>query len=112
MLQELKFQLSTAVLTVLTIAAAIAGALNYQQIHKFRLPDDGVTWRDRATHVVAVRVVPDGLGDHAGIRTGDVLETIQGFPVSTAGDVPRFIGSVARGRKLSIWSEERAWTSN
>ena len=46
MLQELKFQLSTAILTVLTIAAAIAAALNYQQIHRFRLPDDGVTWAD------------------------------------------------------------------
>ncbi len=47
MLQELKFQLSTAILTVLTIAAAIAAALNYQQIHRFRLPDDGVIWADR-----------------------------------------------------------------
>ena len=47
MLQELKFQLSTAVLTVLTIAAGIAAALNYQQIHRFRLPDDGVVWADR-----------------------------------------------------------------
>ena len=46
MLQELKFQLSTAILTVLTIAAAIAAALNYQQIHRFRLPDDGVVWAD------------------------------------------------------------------
>src|SRR5438067_749095 len=44
MLQELKFQLSTAILTVLTITAAIAAALNYQQIHRFRLPDDGVTY--------------------------------------------------------------------
>ena len=48
MFQELKFQLSTAILTVLTIAAAIAAALNYQQIHRFRLPDDGVSWADRA----------------------------------------------------------------
>jgi len=35
MLQELKFQLSTALLTVLTIAAAIAAVLNYQQNQKF-----------------------------------------------------------------------------
>ena len=47
MLQELKFQLSTAILTVLTIAAAITAGLNYQQLGKFRLPDDGVVWRDR-----------------------------------------------------------------
>ena len=42
MLQEPKFQLSTAVLTVLTIAAAIAASINYQQLHRFPLPDDGV----------------------------------------------------------------------
>ena len=40
MLQELKFQLSTAVLTVLTIGAAIGAALNYQQLHRFPLPDE------------------------------------------------------------------------
>ena len=37
MLQELKFQLSTAILTVLTIAAATAAVLNYQQNQVFRV---------------------------------------------------------------------------
>jgi PAS domain S-box-containing protein len=93
MLQELKFQLSTAILTVLTIAAAITAVINYQQNQRFRLPDDGVVWRDRASQVVAVKVMPDGPGDHAGIRVGDVLETVQGAPVHITADVPRLLAS-------------------
>jgi two-component system NtrC family sensor kinase len=93
MLQELKFQLSTAILTVLTIAAAIAAAINYQQNQKFKLPDDGVLWRDQSGRVVAVRITPHGPADNAGIRIGDVLKTIQGSPVSTTEDVPRWLAS-------------------
>src|SRR5437588_293415 len=93
MLQELKFQLSTAILTVLTIAAAIAAALNYQQLQKFRHPDDGVMWRDRAGRVVAVRVTPNGPADRAGIRENDILKMIQGSPVLSTGDVPKLLAS-------------------
>src|SRR5580658_6793179 len=89
MLQELKFQLSTAILTVLTVAAAIAAGLNYQQIQKFKLPDDGVTWTDQGGRVVALRVVANGPADRAGIRVNDILESIQGAVVSETSDVPR-----------------------
>jgi PAS domain S-box-containing protein len=93
MLQELKFQLSTAILTVLTIAAAIAAVFNYQQNQRFRLPDDGVIWRDRAGAVVAVEVTPGGPGDHAGIRAGDALKSVQDAPVHNVKDVPRLLAS-------------------
>src|SRR5665213_2740619 len=89
MLQELKFQLSTALLTVLTIAAAIAGAVSYQQLHRFPLPDDGVVWRDRGAQVVAARVIRNGPAYLAGVRTNDVLDTIQGVQMRTAEDVPK-----------------------
>src|SRR5208337_1619748 len=106
MLQELKFQLSTAILTVLTIAAAIAAALNYQQIHRFRLPDDGVTWGDRAgssggNQVVALRVAPNGPADRAGIRVNDVLKSIQAAPVTDTSDVPRRLAYVGAWAKAA-----------
>ena len=47
MLQELKFQLSTAILTILTVAAAVSAGINFQQQFRFHLPDDGVTWVDQ-----------------------------------------------------------------
>jgi PAS domain S-box-containing protein len=93
MLQELKFQLSTAILTVLTIAAAIAAVLNYQQNQIFRLPEDGVAWRDQGGRVVAARVTAGGPGDRAGIHVNDVLETIKGVPIRTTEDVPKTLAS-------------------
>jgi two-component system, NtrC family, sensor kinase len=94
MFQELKFQLSTAILTVLTIAAAIAAALNYQQIHRFRLPDDGVAWADRQNQVVAVNVLANGPADRAGIRVNDILRSIQTASIRDTSDVPRRLAYV------------------
>lgn len=94
MLQELRFQLSTAFLTVITIAAAIAAGVNYEQSHKFRLPDDGVLWADSAGGVVAARVVPDGPADRAGIRAGDELKSIQSVTILHAVDVPKTLGAI------------------
>jgi two-component system NtrC family sensor kinase len=102
MLQELKFQLSTALLTVLTVAAVVAAALNFQQLQKFRLPTDGVIWVDQsvgAGHaVVAVRVSPTGGGAQAGIRPGDVLVRINTTQIKNATDAAR----VLYGR--GVWS--------
>src|SRR5580692_5378668 len=106
MLQELKFQLSTAILTVLTIAAAIAAALNYQQIHRFRLPDDGVAWADWTgpngqKQVRALRVTLNGPADRAGIRANDVLESIQSAPVHDTSDVPQRLAYVGAWAKAT-----------
>ncbi len=76
MLQELKFQLSTAILTILTLAAGVVAVINFQQNHKFRLHDDGVIWGDRAGGVQALRVPRDSAGFRAGVRQGDVLISI------------------------------------
>ena len=56
MFQELKFQLSTAILTLLTLAAGVSAVINFQQQSRFRLPDDGVIWVDRAAGVEALDV--------------------------------------------------------
>ncbi len=106
MLQELKFQLSTAILTVLTIAAAIAAVLNYQQIHRFRLPDDGVAWADRTgptgqNQVLAARVLPNGPADRAGIRANDILKSIQGSPIRDTSDVPQRLAYVGAWAKAA-----------
>jgi two-component system, NtrC family, sensor kinase len=106
MLQELKFQLSTAILTVLTIAAAIAAVINYQQIHKFRLPDDGVTWVDATgsdgqKHVQALRVLENGPAERAGLRPGDILESIQAAPVHATDDVPQRLAYVGAWAKAA-----------
>jgi PAS domain S-box-containing protein len=108
MLQELKFQLSTAILTVLTIAAVTAAVFNYQQNQIFHLPDDGVVWRDLAGHVVATRVIPTGPGDNAGIRVNDVLESIRGVPVRSVEDVPKLLVASGGAWKESVYLYRRS----
>ena len=87
MFQELKFQLSTAILTVLTLAAGTAAFWNLDLQYHFRLPDDGVIWVDRSGGVEALHVTRRGPGANAGVHPGDRLESIQGIPIAQATDV-------------------------
>jgi signal transduction histidine kinase len=94
MLQELKFQLSTAILTILTLAACVAAVFNLEQQFRFRLPDDGAMWKDVNHQVVAV-LVPDGSpAAKAGVHTGDKLKQINGLNVREAIDVARILVGV------------------
>jgi hypothetical protein len=101
MLQDLKFQLSTALLTVATIAAAVAAIVNFQQVQKFRLPDDGVLWAEHAGSVIATRVVSDGPAERAGIHEGDVLRSIQNVTITTPDEVSRTLGAIGAWGKAT-----------
>jgi signal transduction histidine kinase len=94
MLQELRFQLSTAVLTILTVAAVVSAALNFQQQYRFRLPDDGVTWVDRGRGVEAVHISADSNAARAGLRSGDILLKINGVPVEKAIHVTQVLAGI------------------
>src|SRR5580692_9109667 len=94
MFQELKFQLSTAILTVLTLAAGTAAFWNLDQQYRFRLPDDGVIWVDRQGGVEALSVTPRSPGANAGVHAGDRLESIQGITIGQATDVSRLLAGI------------------
>ena len=60
-------------------------AINFQQLHKFVVPDDGVTWVDRtgtdgARRVVAAYVEPDSPAERAEIHVGDEVVRRAGVP--------------------------------
>ena len=99
MFQELKFQLSTAILTILTIAATASAVINFQQQHKFRLADDGAVWVDRGHRVEALHVDPDGPAAKAGLRNGDTLLQINGAATAKAIDVPQILARVGAWNK-------------
>jgi len=86
-LKELKEQFVSALLVILTVAAVIAAALNFQQQRKFHLPEDGVTWVDRGGSVQALYVEPGGPAARAGIRNGDKVVSISGKKIEHAIDV-------------------------
>ena len=60
-MRELKQQLVGALLVIITVAAVVAAAINFQQQGRFHLPDDGVTWVDQIT---PDQVVPGPAGVH------------------------------------------------
>ena len=96
--RELKSQFTGALLLMLTAAAVFAAVLNFRQLRKFVLPDDGVTWVDRGSagrnRVVATYVRPGSSADHAEIHVGDEVVRVGGTPVRRALDVTRVLGSL------------------
>ncbi|MEX2260390.1 MAG: ATP-binding protein [Bryobacteraceae bacterium] len=100
MLQELKFQLSTAILTILTVAAVISAVVNLQQQHRFRIPDDGVTWVDRGGAVIARFIAKDSRAARAGLQQGDSLKKINGAPIRKAIDVPQILAGIGAWNKV------------
>ncbi len=102
MFQELKFQLSTAILTMVTIAAGVSAVINFQQQNKFRLPDDGVIWVDRTAGVTALEVVAGGPGAKAGLRSGDVVRSINGSPITEALQVSQILVGVGSWKRAEF----------
>ena len=105
MFQELKFQLSSAILTVVTIAAVVAGIVNYDQNRKFLLPDDGVTWIDvessTSNVIEAYQVTPDSAATSAGIHKGDEVLAINGVRLRKSEDVAQILAGVGAWGKAT-----------
>jgi two-component system, NtrC family, sensor kinase len=80
-----------AALTLLTIAAVVFAYLNFRQRSQYATPDDGITWVDTASGVMAWHVAPGSPGDRAGIQKGDYIEEFHSTPVHRALDVPRLL---------------------
>lgn len=102
MVRDLKGQLISALLVVLTAAALIAAGINFQQHRKFPVPDDGVTWVDRVdsqnnTQVRAMHIVPDSAAERAGLKPDDILLQINGLAIHTATDAARVL------LRLGVW---------
>ncbi|HEV3329942.1 MAG TPA: ATP-binding protein [Bryobacteraceae bacterium] len=99
MFQELKFQLSTAILTILTLAASVAALINFQQQQRFRLPEDGVIWVDRNGGVEALSVPAPSEGARAGLHTSDRLKMINGLPIQRAVEVTQVLTGIGSWKK-------------
>src|SRR5258706_14370654 len=81
-MRELKQQLLSGLLVIISVAAVVAAAINLQQQSRFHLPDDGITWGDHtqadgSTEGVAIHVAPRTPGAKAGIPAGYLLIAIR-----------------------------------
>ena len=92
-MKELKLQLVSALLVIVTVAAVVAAGFNFNQQNKYHLPDDGIIWIDQpsgdAVRVVALRVQPGSPGAK-GLHPRDVLVLIEGVKICTCCSWPRF----------------------
>ena len=97
-MRELRSQFANTLLLVLSVVAVVAAVLNFQQLRRFPLPDDGVTWADQQepgepSRVVAIHISPNSAGDKAQIRLGDELVKVDNTPIAKAIDVARVMAS-------------------
>ena len=95
---NLRVRLGAAILALATLAAIIFGVINFQQRTLFMAPDDGVSWIEGQSGVIAWHVSPHSPAANAGIRTGDRILAINGAPVRSGIDVTK------RLWRAGLWS--------
>ena len=94
-MRELKNQLISALLVILTVAAVICAVINFNQQRRYHLPYDGAIWVDRDGGVKAFHVDRGSPADRVFIRPGDRLISIAGARIERAGDVMDVLSKVA-----------------
>ena len=64
-------------LIVLTLAAVVCAAINFNKDHAALIPYDGAVWDERGGHLVASRIEARSSADQAGIKVGDELVAVE-----------------------------------
>ena len=95
---NLRVRLGAAVLALATLAAIIFGVINFQQRTMFMAPDDGVSWIEGQSGVVAWHVTPHSPAANAGIRSGDRVLAVNDLPIHSSIDVTK------RLWRVGLWS--------
>jgi two-component system, NtrC family, sensor kinase len=85
-------------LALATVAACVLAGMNFQQENGVDVPIDGMVWVETAGGLRADRVPADSPGHRAGIRTGDVLVSIDDQPTD------RLAPLVREQFRSGIWS--------
>jgi S1-C subfamily serine protease len=96
---NLGVRLGAAVLALTTLAAIVFGIINFQQRAIFSTPDDGVSWRDTLSGVIAWNIAPNSPAANAGIRTDDKVIAINNFPIRNSIEVTK------RLWHIGLWSQ-------
>ena len=88
---RLGLRLGAVSLALLTAAAVVFAALNFEQRSRFVAPDDGVTWMDTEQGVVAWHVLPGSPAEKAGLHQGDYVQSVRGVTIGRATDVTQVL---------------------
>ena len=96
---SLRIRLGAAVLAIATLAAIVFGIINFQQRAIFASPDDGASWIDGPSGVVAWHISPNSPAAFAGLRTGDAVLAVNDAPIHSSIDVTK------RLWRIGLWSQ-------
>ena len=77
------------VLALATVAACVLAAFNFERESGFDVPTDGIWWVEAPGGLRAERVPAESPGHRAGIRTGDVLVSIDDQPTARLASLTR-----------------------
>ncbi len=97
----LRMRLGAVALALLTLAAVVFGIQNFRQRQRTIMPEDGVTWIDTPSGVEARYVSPDSPAARAGIKAGDIVESVQGVKIHAATQVTQQL------LRAGVWTEVR-----
>ncbi|MGH9670910.1 MAG: histidine kinase dimerization/phospho-acceptor domain-containing protein, partial [Terriglobales bacterium] len=99
MKRELTVRFTAVLLAMLTATAVFFAWFNLQKEQSFAVPYDGVWWMEREGSLRAERVDPNGPGENAGVKEGDLLLTVNQQPFSTVAGVNM------RLYRTGVWSK-------
>ena len=88
---NLSNRIQAILLAIATVGLVLLAVLNFRQELNFQQPDDQVWWSEEAgvTGLIAERVLPGGSGQQAGIKTRDLLTSVNEHPVRHVADLER-----------------------
>ncbi|MGA7218826.1 MAG: ATP-binding protein [Candidatus Sulfotelmatobacter sp.] len=91
---------SVAVLLfILTVAAVVFAAFNFNAEWKFQVPDDGIWWVEHGGRLMADRVEGGGPGAKGGIKPGDQLFSVNGQEIKNMSGLERQL------YRTGVWSK-------
>jgi two-component system, NtrC family, sensor kinase len=96
---SLKIRFGAVTLVLVTLTAVVFSLINFQQREEFQTPDDGVSWLDTPSGVVAWNVSPDSPAARAGIRKDDRVLALNGAKISRGAQVTEHLV------RAGLWSE-------
>jgi two-component system NtrC family sensor kinase len=99
MLKDFQVRFSAIVLLLLTAATVTFAWINFQKEREYVSPYDGVWWVESAGRIQAARVDPEGPGEKAGIKHGDVLAAINGAEIKNTAALNKQL------YRTGIWSK-------
>ena len=86
---NLSNRIQALLLALATVALVILAVLNFRQESRFEQPDDQVWWSEARGGLQALRVLPGGPGQHAGLQVHDLLTAVNDHPVQHVSDLER-----------------------